>query len=262
MKFEIRDGKQYIILNPFESVNITTTSELYSKKLTVRNGKDGLTIGGDASIVGSIRGEGMLEKVYIPPMVSKEEIIKKCDEWLNMFKKIFDTYHKLLTQLKVIDIETVAIRFDTYSSSYDNVSGKSICVDIELPNYTVKEGATICIDDKNESIYEYLVANVLDYFMSKHFKGSTINLENFQGVLYVGDTRKPYLVRDMLNIEKILDDEKYKNLTYAIISSYNLGYSVDQIIDNLRNNITDMELGDRMDASIARTIKKYKNIIE
>ena len=42
----------------------------------------------------------MLERVYIPPVVSSEDIINKCDKWIEMFKKVHDVFKKLVLSEK------------------------------------------------------------------------------------------------------------------------------------------------------------------
>ena len=88
MKFEKIDGVQYIVLDKNEEVYVTKSEKKNERQIKIKNNDDGLEISGNSSIVSSIRGEGMLEKVYIPPVLSSDEIIEKCDKWLDMFKQV------------------------------------------------------------------------------------------------------------------------------------------------------------------------------
>ncbi len=46
---------------------------------------------------------------------------------------------------------------------------RSINLDLKFKSNTVEKGVTISICDDNEIVYEYLLANVLDYYISENF---------------------------------------------------------------------------------------------
>ena len=96
MKFKKIDGVQYIILEEDDRVCITTPDELDKSQVEIKEKDKKLDISGNSSIVSSIQGDGMLEKVYIPPVVSAKKIIEKCDNWFDMFKKVHDTFKKIV----------------------------------------------------------------------------------------------------------------------------------------------------------------------
>ena len=88
MRFEKIDGIQHVILEENDKLCLTTSTALGNGAIAIEKEGDKLNIFGDAVLVNKISGEGMLEKVYMTPVLSSEEIIEKCDKWLEMFKKV------------------------------------------------------------------------------------------------------------------------------------------------------------------------------
>lgn len=101
MKLEKIDGKQFIILEDNDKIYLTTAKEMGKNSITITEDNDRIKIFGNSPLVNSISGKGMLEKVYIPPVISSEDIISKCDEWLEMFKQVHDVFKKLVLSEKL-----------------------------------------------------------------------------------------------------------------------------------------------------------------
>ena len=266
MKFEKIDGVQYIVLENNDEICITTPDSYDNKKIEIKRNNEGFEISGNSSIVSSIRGEGMLEKVYIPPVISKEEIIKKCDTWLEMFKQVHDAFKKLVLTDKYREQDIVMrLDFSTFFSFTDR-GVKGGCIDLDLKRYGIifKEGVTISIDEANKDIYSYLVASVLNYYVSKNLKGTQIDLEEFNGALGSNNKRKngAATVPMLAGLGSLIESPEYRKIIDIILYNHNLGESSDQLIANLKNRIFSQQIGDRIDNSIEYSSEQCEYVLK
>ena len=266
MKFEKIDGVQYIVLEKNDEICITTPDELEQKQIEIRNNDEGLEISGNSSIISSIRGEGMLEKVYIPPQViSSEEIIEKCDKWIDMFKQVHDTFKKLvLTDEYRKQHVVMELSFPTFFSFTDrNVKGRVIDLVLKQYGTILKEGVTISIDEANEDVYSYLVASVLDYYVSQNLEGQQIDLMDFNSVLYSNEKHERGTTVPMLaGLDSLTESSEYYKIVTSILGNHNVGESSEQLIANLRNRISNQQIGDRMDAGINHSSNQCEHILK
>ncbi len=239
MEFKEIKGNQYIILEPNEKVYITTLGETQNVKII--NDGSGLEIVGNSSVVHSIRGQGMLEKVYIPPVVSSKEVIEKCDKWLEMFKKVHDRLKELRNR------NIMCLSFE--KSFSDTNTGRTIELKLEnaMTRDITQEGISITIDENNKAVYDYLVANVLDYFVTSNYGPTTKVGKNTssdtlyamcKGGIYPICARLKTLNSSLLGCSDIVS---------AIIENHDLGISSQPLIDELRSKISDQQIDDRMD---------------
>lgn len=118
----------------------------------------------------------MLERVYIPPIVSSEDIINKCDKWIEMFKKVHDVFKKLVLSEKYRKQEIVM----ELSFTDSNIKGNSINMNLKRYGDIIQEGVTISIDEISSDIYTYIMANVISYYISKNYNGTNIDYLNFK----------------------------------------------------------------------------------
>lgn len=265
MKIIEKKGVPYIILEPNDKVCITTPNELDKKQITIEEKDKGLAISGNSSIVSSIHGSGMLEKVYIPPVVSSEEIIRKCDQWFDMFKQVHDTFKKLvLTDKYRQQNVAMELSFETFFSPSDsNVKGKIIDLDLKQYGKILQEGVRILIDEANEDIYSYLVAIVLDYYVSQNLGSEEIDLMYFNGTLYSDEKYERGTISPMLAmLGTLTESTKYYRIVASILGNHNIGESSEQLIANLRNRISNQQIGDRMDSSISHSSNQCKHILK
>ena len=266
MKFVKIDGVQYIVLEENDKICITTPAALSQKqKLEFKSNGEVLEFFGNSSVVSYIRGHGMLEKVYIPPVVSSEEIIKKCDEWLDMFKEVHDAFKKLVLTDKYRKQNVVMkLYFSTFFSSTDrNDKGRSIDLDLKQFGTTLKEGVTISIDESNEDVYSYLVASVLDYYVSQNLGGQQIDLMYSTNTLYSNEKHErgtPAPIQAELS--SLTESSKYYNIVTSILGNHNVGESSEQLIANLRNRISNQQIGDRMDGDIKHSSNQCEHILK
>ena len=268
MKFERIDGVQYIILEDKEKVCVTTNyeySEGDGQKIKIENGDNGLTISGDSSVISSIRGDGILEKVYIPPVLTSEEIIDKCDKWLDMFKRVHDVFaESVKTQEYREQSILMELCFSNFFSLNDkNVNGKSIDLDLKQYGNIIKEGVTLSIDDENEDVFKYIYASVLDYYISRNLEGEEIDLMNFNGSLYSriedGPSSSVPMIASLSTLTQVSD---YYRIFATIAGNHNIGETSDQLIANLRNRIKAQQMGDRMDLNINHSARQCEYVLK
>lgn len=235
--------------------------------ILVREDKNKLNIFGDADLVNSIYGEGMLEKVYIPPVVSSEDIINKCDKWIEMFKKVHDVFKKLVLSEKYrkqgIVMELSFTQFFSFTDS--NIKGNSIDLDLKRYGDTIQEGVTISVDEINSDIYAYLMANVISYYISKNYNDTNIDYLDFSwnNTLFSNiKTQKFEIAPIMTSLSSLYDSLCYSRIVKSILGSHNLGIPTDQIISNLRNKISSQQISDEIDRLIDYSSRQCEFIVK
>lgn len=258
MKFEEINGTTCIILEENDNVFLKTNAS--DKKIKVSCNDKKINISGSSSIIGSIQGEGMLEKIYLPPVISSEEIIRKCDRWIEMYKEIHDKFKELVLSQEYID-ERVAMVLSFGKSYLFNCDDCFYTIDLDLQQYgnNIKEGVTISVDDSN--IYAYLIANVLDYYLSNNYLNKKVDFLTWNWGL-TSDVVVPrggqIPICSSLNI--LGETTYYSQIVTAIIGNHNLGESSEQLIFNLRNKISNQPLSEKIESSIKHTEQQYELI--
>ena len=261
MKFENENGEQILILEKNDKIKIKTSGEF--KSITLKSDGEKIDISGSSELVGSIKGLGMLEKMYIPPVVSSQDIIEKCDKWLEMFRKIHDRFKELVLK---DEYRKQNITMDLSFPSFLSLNGDGRIIDLDLTQFNtiLQDGVHISIDEANEDVYAYLVANVLDYYVSKNYVGTKINnmSMDFNGVLYSNEPKIDGSTVPMIaGLNSLMESFKLSRVVNGIIGVHNLGLSSKQIIDNLRNKISDQQIGDSIDFGISYTEQQIKYVI-
>ncbi len=128
MKFKNINGIQHIILEENDKISITAEDSHGDMTIDVECQNYGLNITGSSSLINKISGDGMIEKVFVPPVISSEEIVEKCDKWLEMFRKVHDKFRQLvLTDRYRKQNITMNLSFcEFFSVSDKNVKGRKI----------------------------------------------------------------------------------------------------------------------------------------
>lgn len=266
MKFNKINGVQYIVLEENDEICVTTPNELTQNGIKIKSNDSGLEISASSSIVSSIRGEGLLDKVYIQPVVSSEEIIEKCNKWLDMFKQVHDTFKNLVLTDEYRKQDVVMyLSFPTFFGyDNDNTRGKAICLELRQHSNILNEGVSIKLDSVNEDVYSYLVASVLDYYVSQNLEGQQIDLMDDKNILYSNAKKmdEKWVTVPMLAKLYPLIDSDYYWIVNNIISNHNLGESSEQLVENLRNRISNQQIGDRMDSYINYSSNQCEYILK
>lgn len=264
MKIENQNGEQVIILERNDQIRIKCLKKYES--ITLKNEGDKLNISGSSEIIGTIKGRGMLEKVYIPPVISSQEIIEKCDKWLDMFKKIHDKFKEsvLKEEFRKNNV-TMELVFSNYFNLNDStIKGRTIDLELNQYNTTIQEGVTISIPEENEDVYAYLVANVLDYYVSQNCEGMKINNMSvgFNGTVYSNNKKGDSTVPMLASINTLMESTYLSRVANAILSAHDLELSTDQIIDNLRKRVQTQQIDDSLDSGILYTERQMDHIIK
>lgn len=254
MRFENVNGIQHIILNESDKVSITTESELKKMSIDIECENDRLNISGNSSLVNKISGDGMLDKVFIQPTLSSNEIIEKCDQWLEMFRKVHDKFGVLVLSNKYRQLNvTMELSFNDFFISDKSLKGKTIELNLKQLDTIIQEGVTISVDDNNETIYKYILANVLEHYLSVNYAYSIVNTYDFSWnhILYSNFKRQnKSTVPALCNLNMFYESSEYSRIITSIIANHNLGQNSKQIITSLRNAIYNQQLSEKFNRSI------------
>lgn len=194
-----------------------------------------------------------------------EEIVKKCDEWIELFKEVHDIFKKLTLQDKYRKQNiTMDLNFCQFFSLCEpKIKGRTISLDLVQLNTNILEGLNINIEDKNIAAYDYLMANVLDYYISQNYKDTEIDINSpdFNWVLYSNEKTEKFSVRPIVaNLGSFPEYEKYKKLIINIVTCHNLGMPNDQLLNNLRDNIKNQELSEISNDDFSYSNEQHKLI--
>jgi hypothetical protein len=258
MKIENEDGNIIVTLEKDDTLKLQTLNGL--DVVNVESDGNKLDIIGGSNIINSIKGNGMIEKVVVPPVVYASEIIEKCDKWLDMFRKIHDKFKELALSKEYRDENLVMeLVFSNFTYLEDTtVRGASIDIDIKLFDTIVQEGLTISVCDENEDVYAYLVANVIDYYVSNNYKGTQIKFMNYNGILYSNEKKdNKSLVPMLANTCNLRENARLNKVVNSVLEAHNLNISTDQIINNLRDKITNQPINNKFYESIEHSETQF-----
>ncbi len=264
MKFKNIDGEVYVVLEPNDKLKVTTEPAFKDSKSVDIECQGGLlNISFNPSSIDTIGGNGKLERVVIPSILSTDEIIKQCDQWLEMFKEVHDKFRELvLTKMYRDQMITMTLSFCKFFSALDkNVKGRKIDLDLKHYGTKIKEGMTILVDEENEEVYKYLLARVLEYYLLVNCSETVIDNTdvNWNRTLYSDDDKKTadFNIPIICKLRVLYESMGYEELITSIITSHNLNQSLEQIIDNLKQRIYNQQMGERFCDSINRSIIQY-----
>lgn len=260
MKFKIENGQQYIILEENDRINLATKSGTMEINVNRQNGK--LDISGNSEIINSIKSDGILDKIDFPTTVSKEEIIKKCDYWLKMFEDMHDKYKELVLTKKYREQGvSMYLAFNEVYSPKGRLAAHNISLKLKKGDILIQDGVSITIPTSGDDIYKYLIASVLNYYISKNYEGTPIYDNNFiDNVLYSKYYRGTALTPMMANIDYILNSQFF-GITKMIIAQHNLGFYSEQLIRDLKEDIHSQILGENFEAELVDSARQL-NFLE
>lgn len=217
------------------------------------------------------------EKVNIPQVVSSEEIIEKCDKWLDIFKQVHDAFKKLVLTDEEYRKQKVVMtlcfpHFSSFSSCDDNdnvIRGIDLAIR-RLDGTIFKKGVNISLNEENDDVYAYLVSSVLDYYISQNLENIEIDLEGsddflyiFDGNLYSNADPEKYITEPILARLGLLTEScEYYEIVANIIGNHNMGKSSEQLIADLRNRISNQQIGDRIDSEISYSSDRCERILK
>ena len=131
----------------------------------------------------------------------------------------------------------------------------------QINDIVIHEGINIVIDEENKEIYNYLLANVLAYYLSKNYINSQIDLMNWDGKLYC-NSKVPVgsSIPIRADLKKLLQSDSCRKIVVGLISCYNVEFPFSQIISNVKEKIKNQQLGNELNISILNSYKQYEYI--
>lgn len=243
------NGVKYLILGPGEKICIST--DYHSNVVKLENSYGNLTISNCDQTLNEIISDNNQSNIEFL------SILEKCDKWLEMFYDIHDKFCEVVLSK---GYNKKNIHMELYFGEYTSENGtKSRTINLDLRHYgnMVENGIMISLDESNESIYQYLVANVLNYYINQNYiifdSLKECENENWSFILYSSyentvSTCPPILA----NLQALHTSNSLTSIVKSIIECYNNNKSTKDIIGNLRRKISN----DIRVPSLSRYIKE------
>lgn len=257
------NGKETITITMAIGESVKIISGFNGSEIRLLNTAQGLVIDGNAKAISKITGKGILGKVEIPPTLDSTDIIRKCDEWIKNFNTIHDFFKELVLSDKYKKKNvTMELSFDVLDPNTDLTEKKNtITLDLKQGAFTMFEGPAINLGNEDREIFNYLVGNVLSYYLQKNLAGKEVILRNgcFAGEIF--SKEKPGISISApikANIEELAKNEETKDLVGSLISCNNSGTSDERVLEKLRQKIIAQQLPEE----IAVGIDNSANVLE
>ena len=264
MKFEEYEGKQVIVIEDSEKVLIKTPER--EEYIELENDNEQINITGDSSLVGEIYGDGMLQKVYIQPFSSKEEIIDKCEAWLMIFRKTLDIFREAVFYPRFREQE-VYMNLSFSKKVYDeakDLGADTITLNLIKNGLVVEKGVGIVVPSSDKGVFNYLMASVIAYYLQENY--GNYKIERYQSInwekkLFHKDINR-YSGRIIFtDLEPLYEDSERVEICSRLIANHNLGIEPDQIIGTLKDKIESQRLSDSFLKSNDESFNQYKYVL-
>ena len=266
MRFENINGRKCLVLDSLDSIYLTTEEYVDSKVLKVECDGSRLHFSGTGEIVGEIVGEGMLEKVAFPKLFPKEEILKKCDAWLEMFKKVHDTFCSfVLTKQYREEKVGMKLLISCDPDEFDKTKEKrKISLALMAHQHIIQKGVCIStVGEENETIFPYLALHVVKYYLSKNYNKFIQYPDDSLSFLLTSDYvfTKSEIQPMMLYIGGSNPSDEYLNFFRSVFSSHNLGLPITSMEVGLTDRISNQYLSASFLDDYHESTRQYKDII-
>ncbi len=233
MKYYHTDDGNVIVLENGENIAITSDKENY---IFVNNGSGkGFDIVGDVDLINVVSTKS--DNRYIKQ--SNNKYIKYCDEWLKVYRNVYDVFDSILFTNRainqnlslVLDVENF-MDIDKFTEFF------RIKLSIKRFDETVIDGVQISICSDDISILNYLVSSVVDHYLQKNYNSDEKISENYH-VLTGNITNRDYhsASRAIANLSLLEASEQLDKSIKSIIVSRNLGLDTTPFLEGLRSNI-------------------------
>lgn len=224
MKYYHMDGGNVILLENGDRIAITSDKENYI--FVDKDSIKGFNIIGDMDLI----------NVSSP---NNDESIKYCDEWLKVYKNVYDIFDSILFTNRaikqnlslVLDVENF-MDIDKFTEFF------RIKLSIKRFGETVIDGVQISICNDDISILNYLVSSVVDHYLQKNYNSDEKISDNYH-MLTGNITNRDYhsASRAIANLSLLEDSEQLDKSIKSIIVSRNLGLNTAPFLEELRSNI-------------------------
>lgn len=246
------------VLEKNDELNIIKKSD-ESQAIKICTKNDKFYVNGDKSLFDVKKMNEFVKRLNeSEDIVPREEIIRKCDEWLKMFKDLYPIFTGLSKSEEGRENHLVAELSSCYTFCINDEKKKGYTIDFDVKQYStiIKEGLNIYIDERNIQVYKYLLANLVDFLLSTEYDGKVINyLEDYNGSLYSVDKNRFITVRGYFG--DFEENPELEKILVSAITNHNLGYSSEQQINNFRDEIEDQVMVDGFDRGFERSVKQY-----
>lgn len=190
--------------------------------------------------------------------------IEKCDEWIDTFKKVHDTLKSIQLDKGSKCIE-MKMELSIGSScnkdiEKDNKKGMAIDLCLKVGDNILLEGISIFFESiygQNKDFYRYLAASSLDYYLSENCDSPAISQ------WYDSKEKSHYYGIDISNgigfMHKFPSDApNLKPIIPNLMLCYNIGFSTDAIINNLRERVINQQFSSIVEEKIDNSIANCK----
>lgn len=174
----------------------------------------------------------------------------------------------LQKKMRVLCIEYFNKEYNLNDILKPKLKGRNIDINVsDMDNYTLMkeqlEKNQQKLEQANEDVYSYLAACVLDYYVSQNLGDKEIDLLGFNSILYSNEKYERGATVPMLAmLGSLTESQEYYKIVASILGNHNIGESSEQIISNLRNRISNQQIGDRMDSSISHSSNQCDHILK
>ena len=245
MKFKDCNGELYVILEPKDKLNVCYLNEF--ERIQVTTGNNGLDITGNADVINSIYGAGMMEKVKIPKTLSQEDIYQMLDQWLNSFTYIYYLLKEIVNQSDINQQTKIKLTW--------NKARKFISLDLYHLNMKIIDGAIIKLEKFNEEIYDYLFAATFSFYLNKEYPNQQVEIKTLSKIN--NDTLKVLPVNSAaIDASLIFFENNYGSLENKIRAFHNINNPSDQLLYTLKSKIDDQLIYDNTLDSLSQTLKQ------
>ena len=261
MKIEDIDGTKAIILEENDTLILRTPNKPASVEVRYKDGS--LDIEGPSSIIREIRGQGLLEKVHIPPVLPSEEILANCDEWFDLFSQCLNYFSILVVSDQYREQSmTMEVRFTKVFDSKTSSTLGTIKLLLSHLGTPIQEGPSIIVDEKNESVYKYLCGLVISKYIETNCNFEPINTGiSWNKAIYSADYAHCKPVPKKMDLYNLIEEWGYQDFILSLLKCHNLNIEPDQVLNNLRCDIAPQAFeSDFFDRSLARSRRQYSHI--
>lgn len=253
------NGVKYLILGADEKICISTGYE--SNVVKIENSYGNLTISKCNKTLNEVIFDNDQSNIdYL-------SIFEKCDKWLECF---YDIHDKFVEVVLSKGYNKKNVRMELSFGEYTSENGtkcRTINLDLKHFENIVEEGITISLDENSKDIYQYLVANVLDYYINQNYiiECSSIdyNNDNFSFILYSSYENTVGSCPPILaNLQALHTSDSLTSIVKSIIECHNTNKSTKDIIVNLRVKISNETKDNSLNRCIKESYRQYQLIMK
>lgn len=197
-------------------------------------------------------------------LINKEDLLSKCDEWLDYFKKIHDIMLELVSN-KDFENNELSMYLYIETSKYPTT-----CVN-DLQLLLVNEGTHILYTEgirestQNNNIYKYLFVSVINYIMQQDYATSMQFSDDGQYKRWIVKRDNDRLNPSTIVVLRENDTEYLSEIMTELNDSYQNNTEVDTIIEKYREPLINKVYSDDADLvfdNVDRAELRYEKLLK